>query len=88
MSIRVGTLVTRYSHLDRDNPCLSHINWDIDDHPGGLDVCLGMVIECISGVDEVIVNWVQMCPYAKREGQIAQEGVDHNLLWEVGQILS
>lgn len=95
MTIRVGTLVTRLSpptmHIDcvSVNPCEDHIEWERHAEAGTdgiLDVCIGMVIECIEGETDVTVNWLQQCPYAKREGTLAQERIDFNLLWEVGQL--
>lgn len=92
MSIRAGSIVTRQAPLSMThgakdvNPCLEYIR-DNDDHDVRLDVCVGMVIEDISGELEVIVQWLQMCPWAVKMGNISQEAINRDLLTEIGQII-
>lgn len=91
VSIDVGTIVKKYEY-DKDEVgyqlCESYQRDEeySEDYQRKLDVCLGMVIEAISGQSEVIVEWVHMCRYHRKIGQITQEGVDPDCLYEVGQL--
>jgi hypothetical protein len=87
----VGTIVKKY---DYDEDLVGYMlcesyqepeRYEEDDHRK-LDVCLGVVIEAIPGEDEVIVQWVQVCRYHTKLGQVAQTGEYYNNLWEVGQL--
>lgn len=89
MTIRVGTLVVRHYPDNGTNPCEDHIDWERHaeaDTDGILDVCLGLVIECIASETDITVNWLQRCPYAEREDVPAQESINYNLVYEVGQL--
>lgn len=90
MTIRVGTIVTRVTPDGKEIPCEDHIDWARhaeDNTPGELDICLGVVIEVMPDENEVTVNWLQMCPFAKSRNYLAQQRIDYNLLLEVGQLL-
>lgn len=89
MTIRVGTLVTRYWAPTKSNPCEEHIDWEMHSEAGTdgiLDVCLGVVIECNSDNPEIVVNWVQQCPYAKQRREPAQDTAYVDDVYEVGQL--
>jgi len=86
MPIMDGTLVTKLEPDGIHNPCVIHA-WDAEsDNPIFTDICLGVVIERISGENKVTVNWLQQCPYARKNNIPAQEQVEFAYLWEVGQI--
>lgn len=89
MTIRVGTLVTRYFEPEHGIPCKEHIDWErhAEANTDGItDICVGMVID--TGMDEsdITVRWMQMCPYAHNNGTPAQEVTHVDFLWEVGQL--
>lgn len=94
MPIRVGTLVKWYEDGVGHHVCESlnfNAEEDNSDNHVELGVCLGIIIDVAAvyelGNPEVIVQWVQTCPYHTRYNQIAQMGVHYMNLWEVGQLL-
>lgn len=89
MTIREGTLVTRYSPTFKENKCEEYIDWERHSHAGTdgiLDVCIGLVIECIASEAHITVNWLQQCPYHKNLNIPVQESILFVYTYEVGQL--
>lgn len=89
MTIRVGTLVTRYFEPNQDIPCKEHIDWERHaeaDTDGITDICVGMVIDVNPDIPRVSVRWLQRCPFMTKRDNPAQEDVDVDNLWEIGQL--
>lgn len=87
MSLRPGTIVTRFIPSDSRNPCYNHVDWERHSEAGTngrTDICVGIILD----IDETnaSVRWVQMCPLVNDRHSPVQENVEHNLLWEVGQL--
>lgn len=89
MTIREGTLVTRFTGTNHTNPCYDYVDWDKHSEAGtegNLDVCIGVVIEAMKDNPDITVNWLQMCPCSQNHGIPAQQRLPFMEVYEVGQL--
>lgn len=77
MTIRVGTIVTRYEPGELDDHGYRLCDADI------LDVCIGIVTEA-DDIEYIGVHWLKMCRWHKGRETVIYLECDR--MWEIGQL--